>query len=300
MPEVSGLLRRAWERAAAPFGSRRLDRMLRDGLPSSLEAPLRFLFNFRAPAETEEAVQRIERIRREIAARPDVFEYTVYDTPLGPRRVPARVDPAKALKPVPSRWFANNASVPQRWGTFLHLCAAAFEARMILEMGACIGMSGSYLASAPSKPRLVTLDGSPDLAAIAKETIAGFTNNFELVLGPFVETLPSTLARLGDRIDLAYVDGHHDEAATLHYVRTLLPCLATPALVVLDDIHLFREMWRAWRTLAATPGVTAAVNVGRFGLLVWAGGDGTPRDYDLSRYTGWWRVGGARKDAIGA
>ena len=100
-------------------------------------------------------------------------------------------------------------------------------------------------------------------------------------------------------MDVAYIDGHHEEEATLHYVRTLLPHLSREALVVLDDIHLYAGMWRAWQSVASLRGVAAAVNVGRFGLLMWNGGDAIAAQYDLARYTGWWRVGGERRDLRG-
>ena len=59
-------------------------------------------------------------------------------------------------------------------------------------------------------------------------------------------------------IDLAYVDGHHDDAATLHYVALLAPHLSRGGCIVLDDICLYEEMWRAWTQVSAMPGVSVA------------------------------------------
>ena len=185
---------------------------------------------------------------------------------------------------------------------FLHLCAQSFEARAILELGTCLGISGAYLASVPSRPRLVTLEGSTALASLAETMLAAMSCRADVVRGPFENTLQGALHRVAAEnlaVNVAYIDGHHDEAATLHYVRTVVEHLSSEALVVLDDIHLCSEMWRAWRRLASMPGVAAAVNVGRFGLLVWRGGDATPAGWDLSRYTGRWRVGGSRREAMG-
>ena len=96
--------------------------------------------------------------------------------------------------------------------------------------------------------------------------------------------------------DVVFIDGHHDELATLHYVQTVAPFLSSEALVILDDIHLYVEMWRAWERLRSMPGVAAAVNTGRFGLLVWTGSATVARHYDLARYTGWWRVARSRHE----
>lgn len=64
--------------------------------------------------------------------------------------------------------------------------------------------------------------------------------------------------------------------------------------MVLDDIRLYEEMWRAWTEVSAMPGVSAAVHVGRFGILVWDDRAATPMSFDISRYTGRWPIGPAR------
>jgi predicted O-methyltransferase YrrM len=271
---IRRLLGRAFEGAAAPFGARAVERMLRDGMPARLALPLRVLFGASPPAHAIEVAERIETLRAALAGRAETFQ------------VSWSTDPRHA---VTARYLAEIASVPRRWGMFLHVCAEAFEAQTIVELGACLGISGAYLASIRSQPRLITIEASEARVPIARSTLASVTDRAEVVPGTFEERLQSVLDRAG-RVDVVYVDGHHAEAATIHYVRTVMPYLASEALVVLDDIHLFRDMWRAWQTVSSMPGVTA-VNIGRFGLLVT--GSGT-RGYDLSRYSGWWRVGGPR------
>src|SRR5438067_12661614 len=80
----------AYERLLAPLGARAVERMLRESLPSQLAPALRFLFSGRAPAAAEEAARRIERLRAQLAARPDVYRFASYDTPLGPVRLAER------------------------------------------------------------------------------------------------------------------------------------------------------------------------------------------------------------------
>lgn len=270
---VRRLASRAYVRCAAPLGRRALSRMLRDGLPPRLAAPLRYLFDGREPPRAREQADAIERVRAAIAMRTET--YTLPPTSASHPRV------------LSWPWLAHNVSVQRRWGLFLHLCAEAVAARRVLELGACVGISGAYMATAASHPRVVTIEASPELAPVARETLAPF--DAEVLHGMFDERLPDALTA---PIDLAYVDGHHDGAATLRYVRAIVPHLAPGALIVLDDIRLYDEMIDAWRTLRTMPGLAAAIDVGRFGLLVM--GEGTGRLYDLARYTGWWRVGGRR------
>jgi len=288
------MVRGTMERLLAPFGARALERMIEDGLPARLAPALRFLFSGEAPAAAEEAACTIEGLRAQIAARPEAYRFAVSDSALGPVRLAERAGKTNAV--VTSDHLATSVSVPKRWGVFLHLCAEAFDAKTILEMGACVGISSAYFASIRSRPHVITLEGSPPLALLARESLAAVSDRGEVIVGAFEETLVVTLDRLaetGEKVDVAFVDGHHEEAATLHYVETISRHLAGTALIILDDIYLYEGMWRAWQTLSSGSSVIA-VNAGRFGLLVYERGRPAGRRYDLARYTGRWRVGGER------
>lgn len=288
----------AYRRVMARPGRRVLDRAVAAGLPARLEAPIRFLFDAVPPPRAAEAAARIERRRQDITADRRRFRFVPIGTPLGEARWPGEESAAATGPAVTPAWLARVASVPARWGTFLHLCADGEPGGPVLELGACVGIGSAYLATARGCRGLVTLEGSPVVAPIARATLDALAPGAVVVEGAFHETLGRVLAgRDGDeRFDLVYLDGHHDEAATLDYVRRVRAALRPGGLIVLDDIYLYAEMWRAWRRLSETPGFSAAVNVGRFGLLVCADAPRAPTEIDFSRYTGWWRVGGARRD----
>lgn len=278
----------------APFGLRALERMLADGLPAALASPLRVLIGAAPPVHARAVRARVERLRAAIAGRPETYGFAHTSTPQGLARWPIAASALPGGPVVSARWLAHVASVPERWGVFLHLCAEAVSARTILELGACVGISGAYLASAGACRRFVTLEGSPPLARLAAATLGEVTDRAVVLDGPFDEGLNRAFALLtgeGLGLNLVYVDGHHDEAATLHYVRAVIPRLEPGALVILDDIYLSDAMWRAWRHVSVISGFSASANVGRFGLLIWEGGAAAPARFDLSRYTGWWRVG---------
>jgi predicted O-methyltransferase YrrM len=281
---------RIYRASAAPFGRRALGRMLERGFPAHLAPPLEFLFTGRLEPFERELARDIERLRGEIAARRERYRFELGSPEHGMSRWPVVADDSWTGPHITSAQLANAVSVPSRWGMFLHLCAEAVAARTILELGACVGISGAYLASVRSCRQFVTVEGSAPLAKIAESSLARFSKRATVIQGPFENTLREALDRLGGALDFAFVDGHHSEPATLHYVRTLLPHLANPALVVVDDISLYDEMQRAWKTLTAMEGVAVAINAGRVGILVCESGAARPRTFDLSKYTGWWRA----------
>jgi predicted O-methyltransferase YrrM len=154
-------------------------------------------------------------------------------------------------------------------GAFLHRLVARLGPRSAVEMGTAVGISGAYIASALQPGgRLVTLDILPVALETAGETFraAGVDDRVEMVEGPFGETLEPTLKRVAP-VDFLFVDGHHEEAATIAYLDLALPHLAESALVIFDDIDFSPGMERAWATVAArAPGF--AVPLGALGL--WA------------------------------
>ena len=176
-----------------------------------------------------------------------------------------------------SRWTSRSeplgevcrrASAPRYKAMTLYGLVRGFAPGRALEMGTCVGISGAYQASAlrhaGSEGEMVALEGAPDLAAVAAETFATLgLDQIEVRVGPFSETLPPVL----DEGPLAYafVDGHHQEQATLDYFELLLPH-APGGLLVFDDIRWSDGMLRAWEQIAADPRVDLAIDLGSQGL----------------------------------
>jgi predicted O-methyltransferase YrrM len=268
------LARTIYRRAMAPLGIYKLQRMLEGGLPQPLQTPLEFLFARRLCHEARQAVDRVELIRSAVARQTRLFEVANSDID-DPRRTAAQI--------------AHRSSVTFEWGTFLYLCAEAFKARIILELGSCAGISGCYLASSRYFTRFITVEGSSSLASLAKSNIGQISDRVEVVNALFDDALDRILPTLRDGLDLIYIDGHHEYEATLHYFYRLASHVNKGALVVFDDVHWSNGMWRAWQVLKEQEGFAYTIDVGRLGICLWDGASKLPIHYDLRRYLGWLR-----------
>jgi predicted O-methyltransferase YrrM len=153
------------------------------------------------------------------------------------------------------------------------LLALVREARPVsaLELGTAMGISAAYeglglqLKGAGS---LVTLEGSATLARLAAGNLERLgIGTVEVRVGRFEETLPAVLRERAP-VDFAFIDGHHQESATLSYFADIVPCLVPRALLVFDDISWSAGMRRAWRALSADRRVALAVDLGSVGLCV--------------------------------
>lgn len=166
---------------------------------------------------------------------------------------------------------ACRASKPYFWSLFLHALTRHAEAGTVVELGTCLGLSAAYVATAGAS-RVVTLEGATPLAALAREHFEELgLDTVEVVEGPFQSTYAGVLERCAP-VDLLFVDGHHDEEATVRYFEQAKGALAPSALVVFDDIDWSDGMRRAWAMVVEAEGVEASVALGDLGVV--ALGDG--------------------------
>jgi predicted O-methyltransferase YrrM len=115
--------------------------------------------------------------------------------------------------------------------------------------------------------RLVTLEGAPGLAAIARRTLGDLRlADVDVEIGRFDTVLPRVLS--DGPYGFAFIDGHHDEAATVGYHRQLLPHLDPGAVLVFDDIAWSDGMARAWGVVARDPSTAISVDLGAMGVCI--------------------------------
>ena len=92
-------------------------------------------------------------------------------------------------------------------------------------------------------------------------------DNVEVVVGLFQDTLKSVL-EAHQPIEYAFVDGHHQEEATIAYFREVLPFLSERAVVIFDDISWSEGMKRAWSAIKAYESVKICVDLAYVGICI--------------------------------
>jgi predicted O-methyltransferase YrrM len=163
--------------------------------------------------------------------------------------------------------IARSAVCTPYKGRFLFRQALFSRPHSILELGTSLGFSAQYFLAAAPQARMATIEGCPNIAAVARERFRTMEGRApELYVGDFDQVLPDVLPNWGP-IDLLYLDGNHQEAPTLRYFEQCLPYMADHSVVLLDDIYWSPEMLRAWETLVAHPKVALSLDVFHTGLL---------------------------------
>ena len=135
----------------------------------------------------------------------------------------------------------------------------------IIELGTSLGVTTAYLASADSRHRVLTLEGSEAVLRVAQGGWRALRlENIAWQQGNIDDTLYKC-AR--EHLDLAYVDANHTFEATMRYVRFLLPRMNEKGVIVIDDIHHSEQMEQAWAALKDDARVTTSMDLYHVGLL---------------------------------
>jgi len=164
--------------------------------------------------------------------------------------------------------IARTAAKPPHLAQLLFRLANYFRPATILELGTSLGLTTAYLAAADSRHRVVTFEGCPNVAAVARETFAALKlGNVEVVEGNLDHTLAPALAALAAPVDFAFFDGNHRYEPTLRYFELCLAQRTDDSVFVFDDIHWSADMERAWETIKAHPDVRLTVDLFYIGLV---------------------------------
>ncbi|MDW8135149.1 MAG: class I SAM-dependent methyltransferase, partial [Bacteroidia bacterium] len=134
--------------------------------------------------------------------------------------------------------------------------------RRMLELGTHVGIGTLYLHQAAPNALLHSIEGSPELANLARRHFRLFGASVKLHVGLFDEILPL----LSGPWDLVYIDGDHRSEAFLSYLHLLYPQLSHKAWVICDDIFWSRDMYKAWEKARKLPWSTT-FTIGPFGVL---------------------------------
>lgn len=163
------------------------------------------------------------------------------------------------------------ASKSAFWCCFLFKLVRNISPNSCIEMGTAVGISAAYQAAAlkiNGHGIFVSLEGANSIADVARNNFQQLgLDNLEVVVGRFQDTLPNVLEKC-QPVDYVFVDGHHDEQATIGYFEQIIPFLAEKALIILDDIAWSEGMKRAWNAIARDSRVGIAIDLGPVGLCV--------------------------------
>jgi predicted O-methyltransferase YrrM len=137
----------------------------------------------------------------------------------------------------------------------------------ILEIGTSIGIGTTALALGSPNAKLISLEGSEEIAEVAKENYFQVgIKNVEVIVGEFSNALPLALEKFST-LDFIFVDGNHRSKPTLNYFELCLGKANENSVFVFDDIHWSADMENAWQQIQNHPAVTVTIDLFVVGLV---------------------------------
>lgn len=163
--------------------------------------------------------------------------------------------------------IAKNALKPSRIAKLLARLANFSQPGTIIELGTCLGITTSYLAKAMPAAHVISVEGCPETAVIAKENFTQQSlQNIELRVGNFDLILPQIIDEQ-ESIDFLFIDGNHRKQATLDYFYASLAKVHSGTMLIFDDIYWSKGMKEAWEEIKAHSQVTVTVDLFYIGLV---------------------------------
>lgn len=145
--------------------------------------------------------------------------------------------------------------------------ACFLDSDSVLEIGTSLGIQTAYFGFALPKSRIMTLEGCPETAAIARQNFEELgLHQVELLKGDFKDTLGTALQVLG-KVGLVLFDGNHSYVPTMDYFHQCLAYKTESSCFIFDDIHWSEGMEKAWAAIVAHPRVTISIDCFHFGLV---------------------------------
>jgi len=220
--------------------------------------------------EEKQLVDRIEQRRGFLLRSEKIIEVIDYGAGNADSRR-TREEMNKGVRSTAVVGKVSQWSKPAFWALVLFKLVRKLEPNSSLELGTCVGISAAYLSAAlqlNGKGRLLSLEGSPAIAEIARETLRDMKfENSSVITGPFYETLKASMES-AKPIDFFFNDGHHDHDAVIQYFNESLPNLADQSVVVFDDISWNPGMRKAWVEIENHPQVSATIDLETIGIAL--------------------------------
>jgi predicted O-methyltransferase YrrM len=165
------------------------------------------------------------------------------------------------------RDIARHSVKSKKYGRLLYRMVKKYQPHTIVELGTSLGLTTSYFSLANKDATVVTIEGAGEVAAVAETNFKRTgLDNIILKRGNFDVELPHLLQDTPE-VDLAFIDGNHQEGPTLTYFEEFIPKVKNHSILVFDDIHWSRGMENAWQKIRGHASVRCSIDLFFIGIV---------------------------------
>lgn len=163
--------------------------------------------------------------------------------------------------------IAKHAAKPKKFGQLLYRVVQYYKPSTILELGTSLGITTCYLSLANTEATVVTMEGAPVVASLAKKNFEKLhLDNVKIIEGNFDDTLAGVVNDV-PTLDFVFLDGNHRMQPTVRYFNEVLTRINSDSIIVVDDIHWSTDMENAWQVIKDHPSVQCSIDLFFIGIV---------------------------------
>ncbi len=204
-----------------------------------------------------EGIERIEEYRRDLLGMTGTVRVDDYGA--GSRR---RLDSERRISDL-----VKHTAVSRKRGRLLARLVNHLKPSTMIELGTGSGIASLYLALANPEGRVLTCEGSPAIAGLARQGFGKLgVDNIQIHKGLFAELLPGLLKQSGQEL-FVFIDGDHREERLFSNFVRIQDSGHQNIVIVVDDIHWSRGMYRAWKRIISRPEIRLSIELFNTGIV---------------------------------
>jgi predicted O-methyltransferase YrrM len=173
--------------------------------------------------------------------------------------------------------YAKTSSMLDFQAKLLSRLVTYFKPKLVLELGANIGKSASFMASVNPSTLVHTVDANEGLTKVAQRNLDTLKLTNVTV---FNATFESYFEQSEDIYDMVFVDGNHHYEPTIAYFTALKIRLSSEGIIIFHDIYYNDGMKRAWAEIKKDQDVIVSLDLFFFGI-VWFGKNQAKEDFKI-------------------
>lgn len=163
--------------------------------------------------------------------------------------------------------IAKSSLKAAKFGQLFYRIIRSTAATNVLELGTSLGVTTAYLAAGNQNIKCVSLEGSPELARLARKNFEELKiENIDIVIGNIDLTLGHVLGDF-ENLDFVFIDANHRSGSVLNYFELILNKLHKDSVLVIDDIYWSDDMEYAWEEIKNHPNVTTSIDLFTLGIV---------------------------------
>jgi len=161
--------------------------------------------------------------------------------------------------------IAKTSGSSQKRAKLLYRLTRFIKPKFVLELGTSLGISTYAMHKGYPSAMVTTIEGCENIAAFTEKQLkACNTKNISLLTSHFDDILQHVKQY---DYDIIFLDGNHQEEATLRYFETLLETVHNDSIIILDDIYWSKGMTSAWKKIQKHHKVTLTVDTFFWGFV---------------------------------